>query len=75
MVRLEGVGVAGTSNLPNIDGRNTDDNQGKSQGHWAGLRAWPQLANKLYGLYVYGAVAFPEDVLTGDIDFHVILTN
>ena len=33
------------------------------------------LANKLYGLYVYGAVAFPEDVLTGDIDFHVILTN
>jgi len=33
------------------------------------------LANKLYGLYVYGAAAFPEDVLTGDIDFHVILTN
>ena len=30
------------------------------------------LANKLYGLYVYGAVAFPEDVSTGDIDFHVM---
>ncbi|UCB52930.1 MAG: DUF4111 domain-containing protein [Candidatus Zixiibacteriota bacterium] len=33
------------------------------------------LAKKLYGLYIYGAAAFPEDVPTGDIDFHVILTD
>lgn len=31
------------------------------------------LGNKLYGVYVYGAVAFPEGGATGDIDFHVIL--
>lgn len=33
------------------------------------------LGNKLYGLYIYGAAAFPDDVPTGDIDFHVILTD
>jgi len=33
------------------------------------------LGDKLYGLYIYGAAAFPDDVPTGDIDFHVILTN
>jgi len=33
------------------------------------------LGDKLYGLYVYGAAAFPDDVPTGDIDFHVILTG
>jgi len=32
------------------------------------------LGAKLFGVYVYGAAAFPEDVPTGDIDFHVILT-
>jgi len=33
------------------------------------------LGDKLYGAYIYGAAAFPEDVPTGDIDFHVILTH
>jgi hypothetical protein len=33
------------------------------------------LGAKLYGLYIYGAAAFPDDVPTGDIDFHVILTD
>lgn len=33
------------------------------------------LGNKLYGLYIYGAAAFPDDVPTGDIDFHLILTD
>ena len=32
------------------------------------------LGDKLYALYIYGAAAFPDDVPTGDIDFHVILT-
>lgn len=32
------------------------------------------LGDKLHGLYLYGAAAFPDDVHTGDIDFHVILT-
>ncbi len=39
----------------------------------AGLRAI--LGDKLYGLYVYGAAAFPDAVPTGDIDFHVILAD
>jgi hypothetical protein len=33
------------------------------------------LPEKLYGAYVYGAAAFPDDLPTGDIDFHVILTE
>jgi len=33
------------------------------------------LGKKLHGLYIYGAAAFPDDVPTGDIDFHVILTD
>jgi hypothetical protein len=33
------------------------------------------LGHKLYGLYIYGAAAFPDDFPTGDIDFHVILTD
>ena len=33
------------------------------------------LGKKLYGVYIYGAAAFPEDVPTGDIDFHVIRTD
>ena len=36
-----------------------------------GLRA--ALGDKLYGVYLYGAVAFPETVHTADIDFHVNL--
>lgn len=36
-----------------------------------GLKA--ALGNKLHGVYLYGAVAFPEGGATGDIDFHVIL--
>lgn len=31
------------------------------------------LGEKLYGVYVYGAAAFPDSVPTGDIDFHVIV--
>jgi hypothetical protein len=31
------------------------------------------LGAKLYGIYLYGALAFPEGGATGDIDFHVIL--
>jgi len=31
------------------------------------------LGSKLVGVYLYGAVAFPEAAPTGDIDFHVIL--
>ena len=33
------------------------------------------LADKLHGVYLYGALAFPEAGPTGDIDFHVILTK
>jgi hypothetical protein len=33
------------------------------------------LGDKLCGAYIYGAAAFPEDVPTGDMDFHVILTS
>ncbi|MBN2208782.1 MAG: DUF4111 domain-containing protein [Candidatus Coatesbacteria bacterium] len=33
------------------------------------------LGNKLYGAYLYGAVAFHEAAPTGDIDFHVILKS
>lgn len=36
-----------------------------------GLKA--ALGTKLYGVYVYGAVAFPEGGATGDLDLHVIL--
>lgn len=31
------------------------------------------LGDKLYGVYIFGAIAFPETRYTGDIDFHVIL--
>jgi len=33
------------------------------------------LGEKLYGAYIYGAAAFPNTVLTRDIDFHVILKS
>ena len=33
------------------------------------------LGEKLYGVYIYGAAAFPDAVPTGDIDFHVILES
>lgn len=33
------------------------------------------LGDKLFGVYAYGAVAFPESAATGDIDFHVILKD
>lgn len=33
------------------------------------------LGPKLHSLVIYGAAAFPEDVPTGDIDFHVVLTG
>jgi len=31
------------------------------------------LGDNLFGVYVYGAAAFPDAVPTGDVDFHVIL--
>ena len=31
------------------------------------------LSDNLYGVYLFGAVAFPETRHTGDVDFHVIL--
>jgi len=31
------------------------------------------LGEKLFGLYIYGAAAFPDSFAIGDIDFHVIL--
>ena len=33
------------------------------------------LGEKLYGVYLYGAVAFPESGPLGDVDFHVILSE
>ncbi len=33
------------------------------------------LGEKLFAVYLYGAVAFPETTHIGDIDFHVILTE
>jgi hypothetical protein len=33
------------------------------------------LGSKLYSIYLYGAVAFPEGGATGDLDFHVLLTE
>jgi hypothetical protein len=33
------------------------------------------LEGKLYGVYLYGAVAFPDTDVVHDIDFHVILTE
>jgi hypothetical protein len=33
------------------------------------------LGKKLHGVYLYGAVAFPETTYTRDIDFHVILND
>ena len=33
------------------------------------------LGDKLHGVYLYGAMAFPETTYTGDIDFHVILND
>ncbi len=32
------------------------------------------LQEKLYAVYIYGAVTFPETKHTGDVDFHAILT-
>ncbi|HET6447238.1 MAG TPA: aminoglycoside adenylyltransferase domain-containing protein [candidate division Zixibacteria bacterium] len=33
------------------------------------------LGDKLFGIYLYGAITFPETKYTGDLDFHVILTT
>jgi hypothetical protein len=38
-----------------------------------GLRL--SLGEKLFAIYLYGAITFPESNATGDIDFHVILTE
>jgi len=38
-----------------------------------GLRA--ALGAKLFGVYLYGAVAFPESGPTGDVDYHVLLAG
>jgi len=50
-----------------------EDIQGLCQALRQGLKA--TLGDKLYAIYVYGAAAFPETSSTGDIDFHVILTE
>jgi hypothetical protein len=58
------------------DGRDralTLELQGLCQALREGLKA--TLGGKLYGIYVYGAAAFPESGFTRDIDFHVILTE
>ena len=47
--------------------------EGLCQAFRSGLIA--ALGEKLYGVYLYGAVAFPEGGATGDIDFHVILSE
>jgi hypothetical protein len=44
-----------------------------SQAFVDGLKAI--LAEKLYGAYIYGAVAFPDAMPIRDIDFHVILKS
>jgi hypothetical protein len=56
----------GTKQIP-------QDIQGLCQSLLQGLKEI--LADKLYGVYLYGALAFPEAGPTGDIDFHVILTK
>ena len=33
------------------------------------------LGDRLYGAYIHGAVAFGDDIPTGDLDFHVVLTR
>lgn len=33
------------------------------------------LGDNLYGVYIYGAAAFPDAVPTGDLDYHVILKS
>jgi len=48
-----------------------DEIQDLCQAFLRGLHA--ALGDKLYGLYLYGALAFPEAGPTGDVDFHVIL--
>ena len=48
-----------------------EDIQGLCVALLSGLNA--ALEEKLFGVYVYGAAAFPDAVPTGDIDFHVIL--
>jgi hypothetical protein len=50
-----------------------EDIQDLCQALLVGLEA--ALGDKLYGIYVYGAAAFPESDSTGDIDFHVILAE
>lgn len=53
--------------------RLSEDILGLYQALREGLKA--ALGDKLYGIYIYGAAAFPESDFTGDIDFHVILTE
>ena len=48
-----------------------DEIQDLCQAFLRGLNS--ALGEKLYGVYLYGAMAFPEGGSTGDIDFHVIL--
>jgi hypothetical protein len=50
-----------------------DQLQGLCQALREGLKA--TLGDKLYGIYVYGAAAFPEQGFARDIDFHVILAE
>jgi hypothetical protein len=50
-----------------------DEIQDLCQDFLHGLRL--VLDAKLYAVYLYGALAFPEVGTTGDVDFHVILTH
>lgn len=53
--------------------RPSEDIQDLCRAFLHGLNA--VLGDKLYGVYLYGAVAFPDSSPTGDIDFHVILKD
>ncbi len=50
-----------------------DEIQAVCQAFLRGLNT--ALGTKLYGVYLYGAVAFPEGGALGDIDFHVVLNE
>jgi hypothetical protein len=50
-----------------------DEIQDLCQAFLHGLKA--ALGEKLYGVYIYGALAFPEGGATGDVDFHVVLSE
>jgi len=46
-----------------------------SKSRECGRPRWRRAREKLHAVYVYGAVTFPETDYTGDVDFHVIVTE